>query len=455
VTPLDPSERSESRVPDIRTELPGPKARDIIARDRARVSTSYTRDYPLVIAKGRGAVVEDVDGNVFLDCTAGIAVASTGHSHPEVVKAITDQAQKFLHMSGTDFYYELQAQLGEQIADIVPMAGPHRSFFSNSGTEANEAALKLAKFATGRHNVIAFFGAFHGRSMGSLSLTASKVRQRQGFGPLVPGVYHAPYPDVYRSGLSPDATADRCIDFIEGELFVHLVAPDEVAAIVVEAIQGEGGYIVPPDSFLERLRAIATEHGIQLIVDEVQSGMGRTGKMFAIEHARVAPDVITIAKGIASGLPLGVTTAPSILMGAWPPGSHASTFGGNPVSCAAALATIRLLRESLVKNAEAVGAYLIEGARALMDKHPLIGDVRGRGLMVGIELVRDRRTKERATTERDALVRDCFTRGLLVLGAGRNAIRLSPPLVLTKQEADIALRILDEALTATRTARTL
>jgi 4-aminobutyrate aminotransferase len=455
VTPLDPSERSESRVPDIRTELPGPKARDIIARDRARVSTSYTRDYPLVIAKGRGAVVEDVDGNVFLDCTAGIAVASTGHSHPEVVKAITDQAQKFLHMSGTDFYYELQAQLGEQIADIVPMAGPHRSFFSNSGTEANEAALKLAKFATGRHNVIAFFGAFHGRSMGSLSLTASKVRQRQGFGPLVPGVYHAPYPDVYRSGLSPDATADRCIDFIEGELFVHLVAPDEVAAIVVEAIQGEGGYIVPPDSFLERLRAIATEHGIQLIVDEVQSGMGRTGKMFAIEHARVAPDVITIAKGIASGLPLGVTTAPSILMGAWPPGSHASTFGGNPVSCAAALATIRLLRESLVKNAEAVGAYLIEGARALMDKHPLIGDVRGRGLMVGIELVRDRRTKERATTERDALVRDCFTRGLLVLGAGRNAIRLSPPLVLTRQEADIALRILDEALTATRTARTL
>ena len=455
MTPLDPSERSESRVPDIRTELPGPKARDIIARDRARVSTSYTRDYPLVIAKGRGAVVEDVDGNVFLDCTAGIAVASTGHSHPEVVKAITDQAQKFLHMSGTDFYYELQAQLGEQIADIVPMTGPHRSFFSNSGTEANEAALKLAKFATGRHNVIAFFGAFHGRSMGSLSLTASKVRQRQGFGPLVPGVYHAPYPDVYRSGLSPDATADRCIDFIEGELFVHLVAPDEVAAIVVEAIQGEGGYIVPPDSFLERLRAIATEHGIQLIVDEVQSGMGRTGKMFAIEHARVAPDVITIAKGIASGLPLGVTTAPSILMGAWPPGSHASTFGGNPVSCAAALATIRLLRESLVKNAEAVGAYLIEGARALMDKHPLIGDVRGRGLMVGIELVRDRRTKERATTERDALVRDCFTRGLLVLGAGRNAIRLSPPLVLTKEEADIALRILDEALTATRTARTL
>ncbi len=401
-----------------------------------------------MIAKGRGAVVEDVDGNVFLDCTAGIAVASTGHSHPDVVKAITDQAQKFLHMSGTDFYYELQARLGEEIADIVPMAGPHRSFFSNSGTEANEAALKLAKFATGRHNVIAFLGAFHGRSMGSLSLTASKVRQRQGFGPLVPGVYHAPYPDVYRSGLSPESTVDRCIDFIEAQLFVHLVSPDEVAAIVVEPIQGEGGYIVPPNSFLERLRAIATEHGIQLIVDEVQSGMGRTGKMFAIEHARVAPDIITIAKGVASGLPLGVTTAPSILMGAWPPGSHASTFGGNPVSCAAALATITLLRDSLVKNAEVVGAHLIEGTRALMDKHPLIGDVRGRGLMVGVELVRDRATKERATAERDALVRECFNRGLLVLGAGRNAVRLSPPLVLTKGEADIALRILDEALTA-------
>ena len=444
----DPSERSESRVPDIRTELPGPKARDIIARDRAAVSTSYTRDYPFVIAKGRGAVVEDVDGNVFLDCTAGIAVASTGHSHPDVVTAITEQAQKFLHMSGTDFYYELQARLGEEMSEIAPMSGPHRSFFSNSGTEANEAALKLAKFYTQRHNVIAFFGAFHGRSMGSLSLTASKVRQRQGFGPLVPGVYHAPYPDVYRSGLSPDATVDRCIDFIEQQLFVHLVSPDEVAAIVVEPIQGEGGYIVPPDSFLTRLRAIATQHGIQLIADEVQSGIGRTGKWFAIEHARVAPDIVTVAKGIASGLPLGVTTAPSILMGAWPPGSHASTFGGNPVSCAAAIATLRLIRESLMKNAEVVGAHLIDGARALMEKHPLIGDVRGRGLMVGVELVRDRKTKERASSERDALVKECFTRGLLVLGAGRNAIRLSPPLVLTKQQADIALGILDEALTS-------
>jgi len=442
----DPSERRESRVPDIRTELPGPKARDIIARDRATVSTSYTRDYPLVIAKGGGAVVEDVDGNVFLDCTAGIAVASTGHSHPDVVKAITEQAQKFLHMSGTDFYYELQARLGEEMAALVPMAGPQRSFFSNSGTEANEAALKLAKFATGRYNVIAFFGAFHGRSMGSLSLTASKVRQRQHFGPLVPGVYHAPYPDTYRSGLSPDATADRCIEFIEQQLFVHLVSPDEVAAIVVEPIQGEGGYIVAPDSFLERLRAIATQHGIQLIVDEVQSGMGRTGKMFAIEHAKVAPDIMTIAKGIASGLPLGITTASSSLMGQWPPGAHASTFGGNPVSCAAAIATIKLLRESLVKNAEVVGSYLIEGARVLMDKHPLIGDVRGRGLMIGVELVRDRQTKERATTERDRVVQEMFKRGVLILGAGRNAIRFAPPLVINKPQVEIIADIFEQAL---------
>ena len=390
-----------------------------------------------------------MDGNVFLDCTAGIAVASTGHSHPDVVQAIVDQSQKFLHMSGTDFYYELQARLGEELSAIAPMRGPHRSFFGNSGTEANEAALKLAKYHTKRHNVIAFFGAFHGRSMGSLSLTASKVRQRQGFGPLVPGTYHAPYPDVYRSGMSPDATTAQCMDFIEQQLFVHLVAPDEVAAVMVEPIQGEGGYLVPPDSFLQRLREITGRHGILLIVDEVQSGMGRTGDMFAIEHAGVEPDIVTMAKGIASGLPLGVAVAPAAIM-SWPPGTHASTFGGNPVACAAALATIALLRGSLVDNAAVVGAHLIDGARALMEKHPLIGDVRGRGLMVGIELVRDRQTKERATAERDALVKECFRRGLLVLGAGRNAIRLSPPLVLTKGQAETALAILDKALGAVR-----
>jgi 4-aminobutyrate aminotransferase len=328
-------------------------------------------------------------------------VASTGHSHPDVVRAIAEQSQKFLHMSGTDFYYELQARLGEELSAIAPMPGPHRSFFGNSGTEANEAALKLAKYHTRRHNVIAFLGAFHGRSMGSLSLTASKVRQRQGFGPLVPGTYHAPYPDVYRSGMSPDATVAQCIDFIEQQLFVHLVSPDEVAAVMVEPIQGEGGYIVPPDSFLQRLREVTGRHGILLIVDEVQSGMGRTGNMFAVEYTGVEPDIVTMAKGIASGLPLGVATASASIM-------------------------------------------------SLMDKHPLIGDVRGRGLMIGIELVRDRKTKERATAERDALVKECFRHGLLVLGAGRNAIRLCPPLVLTKEQADIALKILDQSLAAIR-----
>jgi 4-aminobutyrate aminotransferase len=436
-------------IPDLRMVLPGPKARAIIDRDAKVVSPSYTRDYPLVMARGEGVAVEDVDGNVFLDCAAGIAVTATGHSHPDVVKAITEQAQRFLHMSGTDFYYEPQVRLAEELSAIAPMNGQNRSFFGNSGTEANEAALKLAKYYTKRHNVIAFFGAFHGRSMGSLSLTASKVAQRKGFGPLVPGTYHAPYPDSYRRPAShtPDSWAAECLGFIEDQLFTHVVSPDEVAAVMVEPIQGEGGYIVPPDSFLRGLRDLTRKHGILLVADEVQSGMGRSGRMFAMEHAGVEPDIVTMAKGIASGLPLGVTTARAEIM-SWPPGTHASTFGGNPVSCAASLATLELLRGSLVRNSEVVGAHMIAGAKELMNRHRLVGDVRGRGLMIGIELVRDRQTKERATTERDAVVKECFRRGLLVLGAGRNAIRLSPPLVLTAQQADTALGILDEALTA-------
>ena len=439
------------QVPHLKTPLPGPKAKALIDRDRSVVSSSYTRDYPLVIARGEGVMVEDVDGNVFLDCTSGIAVTSTGHSHPNVVAAITGQAHKFLHMSGTDFYYEPQVRLAEELSAIAPMPGPHRSFFSNSGTEANEAALKLAKYRTKRQNIIAFLGSFHGRTAGSLSLTASKRAQRQGFGPLVPGAYHAPYPNCYRCpvGTTPDRCAADCIDFIEQQLFLHLVTPEEVAAVMVEPIQGEGGYVVPPDVFHQRLREITKQHGILLITDEVQSGMGRTGRMFAIEHTGVEPDIVTIAKGIASGMPLGVTMSTAEIM-SWPPGTHASTFGGNPVSCAAALATIDLLRNGLVKNAEVVGAHLMQGVRALMDKHALIGDVRGRGLMIGIELVRDRTTKERATTERDRLVHECFNRGLLVLGAGRNAIRLCPPLVITKEQADTAVRIFDEALGALR-----
>ncbi|HYM25850.1 MAG TPA: acetyl ornithine aminotransferase family protein [Vicinamibacterales bacterium] len=435
-------------VPEIKTPLPGPKARAIIDRDSRVVSPSYTRGYPLVIERGAGATVTDVDGNVFLDCAAGIAVNSTGHSHPDVVKAISEQSQKFLHMSGTDFYYEPQVALAEAIDGIAPIAGGTRSFFGNSGTEAIEACIKLSRYATGRPNIIAFLGGFHGRTMGALSLTASKAIQRKGFSPLMPGVFHAPYADCYRCplGLKSDDCAAECLDFIDHQLFVQLLSPDEVAAIVVEPIQGEGGYIVAPSQFIQRLRELTKTHGILLVADEVQSGMGRSGKMFAIEHTGVEPDIVAIAKGIASGLPLGVAVAKKDLM-SWPPGAHASTFGGNPVSCAAALATITLLKGQLVANAATVGAHLKAGLAALMDKHLLIGDVRGRGLMIGVELVKDRATKERAPDERNAVVDACFRRGLLVLGAGKNAIRFSPPLVLTKQEADTAVRIVDEALT--------
>ena len=432
-------------APEIRTPLPGPNAKAIIERDAKYVSPSYTRDYPFVIARGEGAVVEDVDGNRFLDCAAGIAVNSTGVSHPDVVRAIADQAAKFIHMSGTDFYYEPQVRLAEKLAGIAPIDGDVRTFFANSGTETTEAAIKLSRYHTKRQGIIAFLGAFHGRSLGSLSLTASKAIQRRGFGPFMPGVHHAPYPDPYRFNGSADACAAHCLSFLTDQLFVHLAAPDEIAAIVVEPIQGEGGYIVPPPSFLHGLRELTTRHGMLLVVDEVQSGMGRTGKMFASDHIGLRADIVNIAKGIASGLPLGVTCARAEVM-TWPPGAHASTFGGNPVSCAAANATIALLEDSLVANAAAVGGHLMDGIRALADKHPLVGDVRGKGLMIGIELVQDRTTKARAVEERNALVQAMFRRGVLVLGAGRNALRLAPPLVLSKAQADSVLRVMDEAL---------
>jgi 4-aminobutyrate aminotransferase len=436
-------------IPHIKTDLPGPKAKALIERDRAVVSPSYTRSYPFVMARGSGAVVEDVDGNVFLDCTAGIAVAATGHSHPDVVRAVTEQAQRFLHMSGTDFYYEPQVKLAEELAAIAPIEGGVRSFFGNSGAEAVEACIKLSRYATRRTNIIAFLGAFHGRTLGALSLTASRAIQRRGFGPMAPGVFHAPYPDCYRCpiGLKPESCAAECLNYLENEIFLHLVSPDEIAAIFIEPIQGEGGYVIAPDQFLQRLRELTRTHGMLLVVDEVQSGMGRTGRMFAIEHAHVFPDAIAVAKGIASGLPLGVAIARAEAMEAWPPGAHASTFGGNPVACAAAIATLRLLQDTLMANAASVGLHLMAGLEALAGKHPLIGDVRGRGLMIGVELVRDRQTKERAGRERDAVVMAAFRRGLLLLGAGANSIRFSPPLVLTRDQAEIAVRIVDEALT--------
>src|SRR5258708_4745346 len=435
------------KAPEIKTPLPGPRARAIIDKDAKFVSPSYTRDYPLVIARGEGAVVEDVDGNVFVDCAAGIAVNSTGVSHPEVVKAIAEQAGKFIHRSGTDFYYEPQVRLAEELSKLVPIDGDVRTFFGNSGTEATEAAIKLSRYYTKRPNVIAFLGSFHGRSLGALALTASKSVQRRGFGPLMSGVYHAPYPDPYRFNGSADACAEASLSYIRDQILVHLAAPDEVSAIVVEPIQGEGGYVVPPQAFLQGLRELTRRHGMMLVLDEVQSGMGRTGKMFASEHFGVTGDIVNIAKGIASGLPLGITCARAEVM-SWPPGAHASTFGGNPVSCAAALVTIRLLRDQYVENAARMGEYMMNGLRELQHKHPIVGDVRGLGLMIGVELVRDRQTKERAVDERNALVQAMFRRGVLILGAGRNAIRFAPPLVITKEQVDAVLRIFDESLSA-------
>jgi 4-aminobutyrate aminotransferase len=435
------------RIPDIKVPPPGPRARAILERDRAVVSPSYPRSAPFVMARGEGAVVEDVDGNVYLDFCAGIAVAATGHSHPDVVRAVTEQASKFLHIS-TDYYHEPQVALGELLAEIAPIGDRARTFFSNSGTEAVEAAIKLARYHTKRFNIIAFLGSFHGRTLGSLAMTSSRTVQRRGFGPMAPGVFHAPYANPYRCPIGTsdaDSCTRECLAYVERQILTHLVSPDEVAAILVEPIQGEGGYVVPPPEFLQGLAAIAAQHGMLFIVDEVQSGIGRTGKMFAIEHAGVQPDIIIAAKGIASGLPMGVTIAREDVMD-WPVGAHSNTFGGNPVACAAAIATLQLVREGLMQNAADVGQFLRTALEGLAERHRLIGDVRGCGLMIGIELVRNRQTKERAGTERDALVMAAFRRGLLVLAAGANTVRLSPPLVITKAQAQLAVTILDDAL---------
>lgn len=395
---------------------------------------------------GEGAVVHDVDGNAYLDCSAGIAVASTGHSHPEVLKAISEQASRFLHIS-TDFYHETQVRLGELLAQLAPVGAHPKTFFSNSGTEAVEAAIKLARYHTRRVNVIAFLGSFHGRTLGALSLTSSRNVQRSGFGPMAPGVYHAPFPNAYRCPLggSAESTADACLAYLEKQILTHLVSPEEVAAIVFEPIQGEGGYVVPPPGFVQQLAQIATRHGMLLIADEVQSGIGRTGRMFAVEHENVRPDIVVAAKAIASGLPMGVTIAGGDVMD-WPSGAHSNTFGGNPVACAAALATLDLVANGLMQNAADVGAYFLQQLRQMAEHHPIVGDVRGRGLMIGIELVRDRQTKERAVAERDALVIEAFRRGLLMLGAGPNVVRLSPPLLISREQADVAVQTLDDAL---------
>lgn len=431
----------------LKTELPGPEAKKILALDARYVSPSYTRSYPLVARRGRGLIVEDVDGNCFLDFSAGIAVVSTGHCHPRVVAAVQEQAARLIHMSGSDFYYENQARLAEKLAAIAPGDNNRRVFFSNSGAEAVEAAIKLARYHTKRKRLIAFTGSFHGRTLGALSLTASKPVQRSGFGPFVPGVAHTPYPNPYRrpGNLTPEEHAIECARAIETHLFQTVAPREEVAAIVVEALQGEGGYIVPRPEFLRELRRIADESGALLIVDEVQSGMGRTGKMWASDHSGVVPDIVTSAKGIASGMPLGATIASADIM-TWPPGAHGSTFGGNPVSIAAALATIELLEESLIANAAAVGRHIMERTAGWTERYPAVGDVRGLGLMIGIEIVSDQAEKTPAPKLRDRIVSDCFAKGVLLLGCGESTVRLSPPLIVTTEQADFALNGIEDVL---------
>src|ERR1022692_3326144 len=405
--------------PKIKTALPGPNATRVLEGDQKYISPSYTRSYPLVAKSGRGIVVTDVDGNEFYDFSAGIAVVSTGHCHPHVVAAIQKQAGELIHMSGTDFYYESMVTLAERLSKIAPMPGPHKIYYGNSGAEAVECALKLARYHTKRQQMIAFFGAFHGRTMGAMSLTASKPQQRRRFAPLVPGVTHVRYPDVYRGCAGGPQDAEKfalgCARYIEDKLFKTVLAPEEVAAIFVEPIQGEGGYVVAPTIFMQELRRICDNHGILLVLDEVQSGMGRTGKWFAVEHTGVQPDMVCIAKGIASGMPLGIMMTRSEIMD-WVPGSHASTFGGNPICVAAALATLDVIeKENLLEHSAEVGAYMMKRMADWPAKLKLVGDVRGRGLMIGVDIVKDKTTKEHGAAERDHIIEKSFEHGVLFL----------------------------------------
>ncbi len=435
--------------PKLVGSLPGPKAKAAVDADARLISPSYTRSYPLVAKRGKGLRIEDVDGNEFLDFAAGIAVTSTGHCHPEVVAAIQKQAAELIHISGTDFYDEHLTDLAEKLSAVAPMPGPHKFFYGNSGAEAVECALKLARYHTGRQHIIAFLGAFHGRTMGALSLTASKPQQKRRFSPLVPGVTHVRYPYAYRGCTGgpqeEEAFALGCARYIEEKIFKTIVPPEEVAAIFVEPIQGEGGYVVAPTNFLQELRAICDRHGILLVADEVQSGAGRTGKWWAIEHSSVQPDIVCMAKGIASGMPLGVCMARANIMD-WVPGSHASTFGGNPVSIAAALATTDILEREAIGNAAKVGKLILDRLEGWKKTHPLVGDVRGRGLMIGIELVKDKATREPATALRNRVETLAFERGLMILGCGETSIRLCPPLVVSEEEATVALDILEDVL---------
>jgi 4-aminobutyrate aminotransferase len=436
--------RTEAKLPHLVTALPGPQAKKLVDRDHHVVSPSYTRDYPLVAKTGRGAMVEDVDGNRFLDFAAGIAVVATGHCHPEVVAAIQKQAAELIHMSGTDFYYPSLVDLAEKLASITPGKGAKRVYFGNSGAEAIEAAIKLVKFHTKRDKLIAFHGAFHGRTMGALSLTASRAVQRKGFGTLLSGVFHMPFPDTYRGtyGIRPEQASADCLSYLENELFRRRVDPDEVAGIFIEPIQGEGGYLPAPPEFMQGLQRICRKHGILLVADEVQSGMGRTGKWWASDHAGIEPDIICTAKGIASGMPLSAIIARADVMN-WTPGAHASTFGGNPVCIAASLATLGLLERSYIANAARMGEFIMRQTADWTERHKIVGQVRGKGLMIGIEFVRDQKTKERAGDLRNRIVQMAFHKGLLVLGSGDTTLRLCPPLLVDEEQTSFALRTLD------------
>ena len=449
------AELKHTKLPVLKTALPGPVAQQVVAHDAQYISPSYTRPYPLVIKRAKGAMIEDVDGNIFLDFNAGVAVCSTGHAHPHVVEAIKKQVDDFLHICSADYYFPQMPQLAEKLNQLAPGAHDKRVHFGNSGAEAVEGAVKLAMYATRRQKLIGFFGAFHGRTMGALSLTASKFKQRAGFGPQALDVTHVPYANCYRCPYNltqetcgaKESKGPHCARVIEELLFKTTVPADECAAIVLEPIQGEGGYIVPPASFLQTIREIADRYDIKVIADEVQSGFGRTGKMYASEHFGFVPDILTSAKGIASGLPLSATIARADLM-TWGPGAHASTFGGNPVAIAASLATLELLEDGWIENAAQMGGYLLYVFRDFIVKHEIIDDVRGKGLMIGIELVKDRATKEPVPAAMVRVETECFKRGLITLGCGQSTIRLSPPLVIDKDQCDFALKTIDEVLTA-------
>lgn len=425
-----------------------PLSDEIVSRDEKILSTSNTRPYPLVVDRASGAELWDVDGNRYIDFMAGIAVTATGHSHPDVVQAIKNQAEKFLHICLSDFYYEIAVDLAERLASTVPFSEEPRMFFTNSGAESVEAAFKLARYHTGRPNMIAFQGAFHGRTMGALSLTGSKHVQKKGFFPLVPGVTHIPYPNPYRPHFNTETFSDdgaAVLDYLEHRVFATTVPADTVAGIIVEPIQGEGGYLVPPRGFLKGLREICDRHGILLIADEIQTGLGRTGKWWAVEHEGVEPDIFTTAKGIASGLPLGAMIARKSVM-TWEPGSHGSTFGGNPVSCAASIATLDLIRTRYMDNARIMGEYITDALEELRTRHSVIDYVRGRGLMIGVEVVESQTTRKAAPEIRNAIVDEAFESGLLILGAGTSTIRFIPPMMIEKKLVDEGLNILDDAL---------